>query len=49
MHEGQISGKKIEPKRPLLDILPRCCVFSLSFLKEETRGSIELFYDAVYD
>jgi len=25
VHEGQISGKKIEPKRPLLDILGYSC------------------------
>jgi len=33
VHEGQISGKKIEPKRPLLDILALRCAQTFKALR----------------
>ena len=32
MPEGQISGKKIEPKRPLLDILHKEIAYSVALI-----------------
>jgi len=40
VHEGQISGKKIEPKRPLLDILAEASINPTTKLLQVLRSDV---------